>query len=390
MSNSSSPLRNVTLDATSDPSSSLSFSFEPTQCENVGWRTVASAETGPKGTYRNCSEGAGVGPSAILQFTGVAFYYVSPYLPGESVQLTLDGADADEIDLTPPKSVNASKTNIFLKKLNLSDGTHTLVVRPGSNSSDLNLGSVIITQTATNITSSFPSTITPTGTSLPINPGAAAAAQAAADPPPDKFAIGFGSTFGAVSLFVLIAIFFVLGRRRRELRMTYDRKTPVPPIHSVSRGGPIGTMGVESQYHDDRELGIDDSLGGGGAGGGGYPPLVYVTTSDKVREASPPPPLGGAQRTSLPSVAHGSFTTYDWDRDRDRDTRDLGSRDGGGNGGDIGLKSMGSRTASSPGGSPAGTYTTPGYARSLESRETMSTFTAGMKLEPVRRPTPQY
>ena len=62
-------LRNITVDHTSG--SLLDFSFQPAECEDLGWRTAGSSKVGDTGTYRNCSAGdSGSGPSARLNFTG--------------------------------------------------------------------------------------------------------------------------------------------------------------------------------------------------------------------------------------------------------------------------------------------------------------------------------
>ena len=202
-----------------------------------------------------------------------------------------------------------------------------------------------ITQLATNATTA---TGTSGGTGSPnpslIEPVGGTAKQAG--PPSDKFAIAFGSAFGAITLIVLLTIAFVLARRRREWRSIHDRKTPVPPIYSL-RGQGATAPGLETQASQEHF----------------YPPLVYVTT-DKINEATPP-------RSPLPSVAHGSFTTYDFDRER-------GDREGV-------YRTPGPSTDSSPNIPPS---QVPAYVRSQMSRDTMSTTTT--RLEPVRRSTPQY
>ncbi|KDR78629.1 hypothetical protein GALMADRAFT_209066 [Galerina marginata CBS 339.88] len=329
--------RNITID---DGNSTL-IAFQPPQCNGSGWTVNKSG--GYLGSYTSCTSASG--PTANVTFTGVAVYYSSPPFEGLSMRFNLDGDLSEDISLSTPsgQTINKTSTRIVWSRSNLTNSQHTLQLLPGSKSSTLNVDALIITQLdAGNTTAPISSPTPPAPMAAPLGAAAAPASSTSTT----KLSIGFGVTFGAISFIIFICVTLLLGRRRRELNwMSRNRPKAAAPLHTEQPFGFDSQVGLESQDH-----------------------YASAPSSPKMDQA--PLPM-----RPLPSVAHGSFTTYDFERERD-------------------AEASSSRGWSSPAPSNAHLLPIAGPSSSQSQWDTRSaplsrqtTFTT--KFEPVRRPTGQ-
>ncbi|KAJ3501780.1 hypothetical protein NLJ89_g9184 [Agrocybe chaxingu] len=282
-------MHNVTID---DRNTTL-IAFYPSRCGGSGWTVNNTA--GYSGSYTSCTTDEG--PSARIDFTGVAVYYRSPVFDGELVRFRLDGNLSETISLSAPsgQTANFSTSRIVWSQTGLQDTDHTLEVFPGADGRTLHIDAFIYTAseaTTAGATSSSPNAARSTA--------AVAASSSSTRSTDTKAAMAFGIAFGVISLAIFIAIAFFLFRRARELneRFTWDK--PNPPPLQLSSDPP-------DYLHSTQEYGRDS-----------YPTPSYqspVVRPKMDEEAALP-------MRPLPTVPRGSFTTAnDLDYDMDGSVR---------------------------------------------------------------------
>lgn len=77
--------------------------------------------------------------------TGVAVYYTSAFIEGNSIQFKLDGNLSGTVDLSTPsgQALNKTATKIFWKATNLTNGVHSLQLLPGNGTSTLSVDALM-------------------------------------------------------------------------------------------------------------------------------------------------------------------------------------------------------------------------------------------------------
>ncbi|CAA7267488.1 unnamed protein product [Cyclocybe aegerita] len=284
-------MHNVTID---DRNTTL-IAFYPSRCAGSGWMVNSTA--GYSGSYTSCT--ADEGPSARIDFTGVAVYYRSPVFDGELVRFRLDGSLSETISLSAPsgQTANLTSSRVVWGQTGLQDTDHTLEVFPGANGRTLHIDAFIYTAsetTAANATSSS-STSATARSSI-----AAAASNSSTSSTDTKAAMAFGITFGVISLAIFIVIAILLFRRARELneRFTWDK--PNPPPLQLSTDPP-------DYLHSTQEYTRDSY----------HTPSYQAPVSRQKMDEEAAVPM-----RPLPVVPRGSFTTAnDLDYDMDGSVR---------------------------------------------------------------------
>ncbi|KAF8963186.1 hypothetical protein BDZ97DRAFT_1662030 [Flammula alnicola] len=261
-------LHNVTVD---DGNSTL-ISYQPPLCNGSGW--TVNNQRGFSGSFRYCTTNDTL--SANLSFTGVAVYYVSPTFEGQFIRFRLDGIFmSDAVNLSTPtgQTINATQTRVMWSQTSLDNKQHLLELHPGNGSTTLNVDAFIITQADATPSSS----IIPIPTAATANSGLSAQSSKTT-----RLAMGFGITFGSLSFLIFLGIAIFLGRRIRRVNKRYSWSKTIPPL-------PVN----EPDTFDTRGYTQDSS----------HSPVSPQGAEDIV----PMHPL--------PSVAHGSFTTHDFEHD---------------------------------------------------------------------------
>ncbi|EAU91723.1 hypothetical protein CC1G_04491 [Coprinopsis cinerea okayama7 len=216
-------MRNVTV----DDSDRGRLQYSPTLCDGSGW--VVESGTGYSGSYSWCTGSSSSSqPTVTLSFTGVAVYYSTPRIEGQSIRVELDGSSSDDINLSIPSG--GAGTSIVWYQTGLENTEHTLRLIPGSGSSTLNVDAFIYTALEEDEELRSHPSITLQREPHPHRPFIHSLERRDAHASTSPLPTILGSIVGGIALLIFLWIAYFLHRKAKQRSAQYSWKAPVPPL----------------------------------------------------------------------------------------------------------------------------------------------------------------